>query len=286
MAKRKKKLTVTKKIVIIGGVLIALQAIYLFVFGSKVKPLSMREAITKAVEDKTDLSITRREQAKIQLALADYQAKNSKLPASLDELVPTYFDTVPVDQETGEAFKYRIDGARYFLGDETPVSQTTKVALGGDENLAGGPTTLEEQQALIDSLSDTSTEHAFVYDPTGKRDPFQPFDLTPKSDNEHKTPLERYNIGQLKLTAVLEGFEEPRAIIENSDGRGFTVGKGTKIGTNNGEIVEIQKDKILILESEVDFTGQTKTKTVEMRLRTKDEAENSRQGSPSSSRKR
>lgn len=282
MAKRKKKLSITKKIAIIGGVLIAIQGVYLFVFGSKIKPVSMREAIAKAVDDKSDLSIARREQAKIQLALADFQAKNSKLPASLDELVPTYFDTVPLDQDTGQPFKYRIDGARYFLGDETPVNQLTKIAAAGDGSIQGGPNTLEEQQALIDSLSDAAVQTAFVYDPSGKRDPFQPFDFAPKGEDETKTPLERYNIGQLKLTAVLEGFDEPKAIIENSVGKGFTVGKGTKIGTNNGEIVEIQKDKVLILETEIDFTGQKKTKTIELRLRTKDEAENERQGKTSS----
>lgn len=278
MAKRKKKLSITKRITVIGGVLIAIQAVYLFVFGAKAKPVSMREAITKAVDEKTDLSLARREQAKIQLALADFQAKNSRLPASLDELVPTYFDTVPLDQDTGQAFKYRIDGMRYYLGDETPVNQLAKAGAAGDGSLAGAPTTLEEQQALIDSLSDTSVQTAFVYDPTGKRDPFQPFDFAPKGEDQTKTPLERYTIGQLKLTAVLEGFDEPKAIIENSVGKGFTVGKGTKIGTNNGEIVEIQKDKVLILETEIDFTGQKKTKTIELRLRTKDETENSRQG--------
>lgn len=150
--------------------------------------------------------------------------------------------------------------------------------MAGENGISNGPTTLEEQQALIDSLSDTSPQTTFVYDPSGKRDPFEPFDFAPKGEDSSKTPLERYAIGQLKLTAVLEGFDQPKAIVENSEGRGFTVSKGTKIGPNNGEIVEIQKDKILILETEIDFTGQKKTKTVELRLRTKDEAENERQG--------
>jgi type IV pilus assembly protein PilP len=276
MARRKKKLNVTKKITIIGLVLIAIQGVYLIFFSSDAKPISMREAITKAVDSKTDLNPKRREQAKIQLALADYLAKNAKLPAALDELVPTYFDTLPLDPDTNEAFKYQVSGTRYQLGEETPLTQLAKKV--GDGSLVSGPTTLEEQQALIDSLTDTGQQTTFVYDPSGKRDPFQPFDFTPQNDGVEKTPLERYNLGQLKLTAVLEGFEQPRAIIENSVGKGFTVSKGTKIGTNNGEIVEILKDKILILETEVDFTGQKKTRTVELRLRTKDENERSRQG--------
>ena len=97
-------------------------------------------------------------------------------------------------------------------------------------------------------------------------------------EDEAKTPLERYDLGQLKLTAVLEGFDQPKAIIETSEGKGFTVGVGTKIGRNNGEIAEIQKDRVLILETEVDFTGVKKTKTTELRLRTKDQNGNPGKG--------
>lgn len=276
MARKKKKLSVTKKIVIIGVVLIAIQGAYLLYFGSRAEPVSMREAIAKAIEQKSELSAARREQAKVQLALADYQLKNSKLPASLDELVPTYFDILPTDPATNRPFKYRVDGNRYFLGDETPALQFAGAT--SSQAVASGVTTQEEQQILIDSLSDPTVQTAFVYDPSGKRDPFKAFDFAPKGGDEDKTPLERYNIGQLKLTAVLEGFEQPRAIIENAAGKGFTASVGTKIGTNNGEIVEIQKDRVLILETEIDFTGQKKTKTLELRLRTKDQSENQRQG--------
>jgi len=112
----------------------------------------------------------------------------------------------------------------------------------------------------------------FVYDPTGKRDPFRPFDFSPPAaTDESKTPLERYALGQLKLTAVLDGIAEPAAIVENAAGKGFTVKKGTKIGPNNGEVVEIRKDRLIIVETTTDFTGQTRSATVELVLRTKDQ---------------
>ena len=277
---RKKKTSVVKRVAIVGAVLIVVQLFYIFVFGAKEKPLSMREAINKAVDEKTDLTVARREQAKVQLALADYQSKNGKLPQSLDELVPTYFDVLPADPDTNQPFKYRVDGVRYFLGDESANRAATKAASGVtiEPAIPGAPTTLEEQQALIQSLVEGGTQETFVYDPTGKRDPFQPFDFSPKGTDSQKTPLEHYSLGQLKLTAVLEGMGEPTAIVENNVGKGFTVKKGTKIGTNNGEVVEIQRDKILILETETDFTGQQKSRTSEIRLRTKDESENQRQG--------
>ena len=275
MARRKKKLSVTKKISIIGLVLIAIQGVYLLIFGSRTEPVSMRDAISKAVEQKSDMSVARREQAKIQLALADFQLKNKKLPANLDELVPTYFDVLPVDPGTNKPFKYRIEGNRFILGDDTPTVQVASAAAAIN---GGAPTTAEEQQILINSLTDSSAQNNFVYDPTGKRDPFKQYDVAPKMEDEAKTPLERYDLGQLKLTAVLEGFDQPKAIIETSEGKGFTVGVGTKIGRNNGEIAEIQKDRVLILETEVDFTGVKKTKTTELRLRTKDQNGNPGKG--------
>ena len=127
--------------------------------------------------------------------------------------------------------------------------------------------------ALVASL-EKSEEKPFVYDPSGKRDPFRQFDFAPKTDNSTaKTELEKYSIGQLKVTAILDGFTEPMAMVENEAGRGFRIKKGVKIGTNNGEVIEVQKDRILVLETNVDFTGESKTRTIEMRLRTKDQEE-------------
>lgn len=106
-----------------------------------------------------------------------------------------------------------------------------------------------------------------VYNPAGKRDPFMPFDLAPKKENEENlSPLERLNLGQLKLTAVLKGFDDATAVVEDQSGKGYTIKKGTKIGTDNGEVVEIKDDAILIVERNIDFAGQEKTRTVEMKM--------------------
>jgi len=107
----------------------------------------------------------------------------------------------------------------------------------------------------------------FLYDPSGKRDPFKPFDLAPQIDLTGREDLERYPIDQLRLTAVMRAGEEPTALIVNRAGHGYTVRKGTKVGINGGEIIEILEDKLLILETSGDFTGETSTRTVELLLR-------------------
>ena len=67
-----------------------------------------------------------------------------------------------------------------------------------------------------------------VYDPTGKRDPFRP----PRANNttlagEARTPLQRYDIGQLRLVAVIYDAQQPRAVVEDDAGLGYIVRVGT-----------------------------------------------------------
>jgi type IV pilus assembly protein PilP len=127
----------------------------------------------------------------------------------------------------------------------------------------------------VAALPEEETPTGFVYNAAGKRDPFRPFDFSPKdAERDDLSPLERYEIGQLKLTAVLDGFEEPTAIVENAAGRGFTVRRGTKIGPHGGTITEVLKDKLLIVETTTDFAGVSKTRTIELPIRTKDQKEN------------
>ncbi len=271
MAKRR-KLNGIKKFSIIGVTLIIVQLGYIFIFAEKEKPVSAMEAINKAVKDVPGASESRKQQLKIQLALTDYMAHNPthKPPVSLEELVPRYFDRVPNDPATGKPFAYKVENDRYFLG-EDPNAVAKPGAEAGTTEAQVGALSSDQQQALIASMGDDAEANTWVYDPTGKRDPFRPFDFAPKIDTAGKTELERYDIGQLKVTAILEGFDEPKAIVENSAGRGFTVKKGVKIGPNNGEIIDIKKDRIFILERFVDFTGDTKTKTIELKLRVKDD---------------
>lgn len=258
---KSKRANAIQRVIIIGSVLIVLQIIYIYVFSSDSEPVTIREAINNQLE-KTAANSPDKEKKRILAALYDYRSKNGgKFPAHLTELTPTYFDRIPIDPDSGQPYKYALENNVPFIGD-----RNTMTASKGEIQSA--------QDALIASLTEDSTLASYVYDSTGKRDPFRPFNFAPKvTDTTGKTPLEKYAIGQLKLTAVLGSGEDASAMVENAVGKGFTIKKGTKIGNNEGEVVEIHPDKILILEKSVDFTGQTKTKTIEMRLRTKNDTE-------------
>lgn len=115
---------------------------------------------------------------------------------------------------------------------------------------------------------DNQDEDKFNYDPSGKRDPFVKYDASSKNKQQVRgdTPLEQVDIKSLKLTAIMSVDNDPRAVIENSEGKGFFVQRGTKIGLNGGVISEILENKIIISETKIDFTGQETVTTIEMSL--------------------
>lgn len=244
MAKKNKN-KLLKRFLTVAVALVLVQISLIVFFRSQKDSGSFVETAEDAIEQSAGLSDRRATQAKIQLAVMAFKKDTGALPKDLGELRPKYLDPVPVDPETKEPFSYRVEGTRYFVG----------------ENIK--PTPVPAASTL---LTPNAEQTAFIYDPSGKRDPFRPFDISPKEDNSNKTPLEQFDTGQFKLTAVLSG-ETPSATVELADGKGFIVRKGMKIGLNNGEIIDIKPNKIVILESKVDFTGQRTQNTVEMLLR-------------------
>ena len=87
----------------------------------------------------------------------------------------------------------------------------------------------------------------FVYNPAGKRDPFKQFDFSARPQNPNAgTPLERYSLGQLRLTAVIIDPKTgaPTALVEDSTGKGYPIKIGAKIGDQGGSVVAIEADQI------------------------------------------
>ena len=107
--------------------------------------------------------------------------------------------------------------------------------------------------------------------PTGRRDPFRPFTLTLRSNvrrRENVSPLERYELGQLKLVGVIWNSSEPRALVEDSAGLGYVVKVGTPIGASDGIVKAIKPNGITIEEFFVDLYGARKRREVNMRIST------------------
>ncbi len=172
---------------------------------------------------------------------------------------------------------------------KTP-SQKSKEAV---EKLLRTPETVEKnlqgiakaaKAKLIESLSEpthpgpdstaanekqSNSDQRLRVAPTARRDPFRPFTLNVRASvrrRENLSPLERYDLGQLKLVGIIWNSNEPRAMVEDSAGLGYVVKVGTPIGASDGIVKAIKQNEITIEEFFVDLYGARKRREVNMRI--------------------
>jgi len=97
------------------------------------------------------------------------------------------------------------------------------------------------------------------------RDPFRPFtfDLRPEvPDDLPLTPLQRYELPQLRLAAVLLHTQPARAMVEDNSGMGFIVMPGTPIGRNQGVVKAIESRRVVVEEKTLDYYGNEQIQNV------------------------
>jgi type IV pilus assembly protein PilP len=155
-------------------------------------------------------------------------------------------------------------------GGSTPFSSLQKEKSAVPEKkkteLAKASETKEIEKKEIEKKEETD----YTYNPAGKPDPFKPFiQITPTKDylkTVPLTPLQKYEISQLKLVAIIVSAEGNIALVEDSAGKGYFLKKGTGIGKNDGKVKRILKDKVIIEEVYDDISGQKKTNEISLFL--------------------
>jgi len=114
----------------------------------------------------------------------------------------------------------------------------------------------------------SSVSNSFVYDSKDVRDPFRSWGFVkPVRRSEDGGPLVNFELGQLDVVAVVWSTGRPRAMVSDPAGRSFLVREGTRIGKNDGRVIHIGDNLVLVKETYVDFTGDRTTKDVELRIR-------------------
>ena len=58
-----------------------------------------------------------------------------------------------------------------------------------------------------------------------------------------------------------------RALISDPSGRGYVIQEGTAVGKNDGRVVRIDDNLVLVRETYVDYLGDRTLKDVEMQVR-------------------
>lgn len=111
----------------------------------------------------------------------------------------------------------------------------------------------------------------FTYKRAGRRDPFKPLiqRAGKPPPGTHRPPLERYNINDFKLTAIMWGGFGYNAMVEGPDGKGYFVRVGTVIGPNRGVVKKIMRHQMVIEEKYKTYTGKTERKRIVVKLKKK-----------------
>jgi type IV pilus assembly protein PilP len=115
------------------------------------------------------------------------------------------------------------------------------------------------------------------YSRAGRMDPFDPFlykpepEVTPTEQEQlqiraPQTPLERMDLAQVRLTAIMRAPGKTRALVEEASGKGYVINEGTYIGNKGGRVSKILPDRVIVEEKYLDIYGKIATRERELKL--------------------
>lgn len=155
-----------------------------------------------------------------------------------------------------------------------PVAPKADQEVSGEEDPAVPATPALVQESIL-------AKAATGYDPKGRIDPFVPLikEEQPKAKavteaaktverkkRQPTTPLEKIDLTQLSLKAIVRSADGNKALVEEASGKGYIISKGTYIGVNQGTVIDIQKDRVIVEEEVESIQGDVTLKTRELRL--------------------
>lgn len=138
----------------------------------------------------------------------------------------------------------------------------------------------------VDGMSETAIKSEFAslmgakekyYIRKGRIDPFEPFLRAPEPEipadaqaelnrRVPRTPLEKIDMSQLKLTGILRAESKTRALVQEVSGKGYIIDEGTYIGNKGGQVSKILKDRIVVSEKALDVFGKITVLERELKL--------------------
>ena len=122
------------------------------------------------------------------------------------------------------------------------------------------------------TVAEVKPSPVVVYNPDGKRDPFVPFLKMERKDSlpviGSLPPLQRYELGEFRFVGIIWSPKVTRALLEDSEGKGYTVSVGTKIGRSGGVVTRITEKEIVVREEFRDYAGSKVKRDSSLKLET------------------
>jgi len=143
-----------------------------------------------------------------------------------------------------------------------------KVETAPPQKVAAPPVQVRPEQAPPTAAGGDAPVR-YVYDPSGRRDPFVPLTTIKKThdlQDVQLTPLQKFDLGQLRLLGIIVGKGAPRAMVSAPDGKSYILKKGIQVGRNEGVVVDITPEAVLVEERYYDFSGEIRKSTQSIEL--------------------
>ncbi len=134
-----------------------------------------------------------------------------------------------------------------------------------------------DKKTASPAMPATAPQGAYTFNPAGKADPFKPFveaelaarkrlELA-KRRNLPLSPLQRAGVDSFRLLGIAGNQIKRTALIADAAGKTYSLSVGTRIGLNNGKVVSIRSDRVLVEEPSPTKGKYAKARTIEMKLR-------------------
>lgn len=109
----------------------------------------------------------------------------------------------------------------------------------------------------------------YVFDTReGRRNPFRPPVIVDPGSPDMVlpgTPLERFELDELKVAAIMWDIKSPKAMIVDPKGEVHILGKDDRIGRRRGYVAAIREGEIVVVESST-FNGESTYSTRILRI--------------------
>lgn len=142
-------------------------------------------------------------------------------------------------------------------------TETSQGAQAPDQATAQLPTEVPVNGPSTEEVMAKLNSENYVYDPTGKRDPFKVYEGFLKAEKKaqlqqgiqtkdpllNEDPLQRSDISAFTVVGILWDVKNPRALVKDSREGIYTVSRNTKIGLNDGYVAMIREGEIVVVET-------------------------------------
>jgi type IV pilus assembly protein PilP len=110
---------------------------------------------------------------------------------------------------------------------------------------------------------------------TNRKDPFKPFivqqqaaqkSLERKPRSSDSLPIQSYDVTKFKVSGIIAGLKENKALVIDPAGKGYVVKQGMLIGNNDGYISKITSSSIEVVESYREDNGRLRKRSIMLTL--------------------